>query len=66
MTLITVHTVTNKFVNSILWAEHSIYLGGFDVNWRLQHNILHHTYTNITHVDEDIEPRLKMRWSPSF
>ena len=51
----------NKFVNMILGGTLNI-LGGFDVNWRLQHNILHHTYTNITHVDEDIEQRLKMRW----
>lgn len=55
----------NKFVNTVLGGTLNI-LGGFDVNWKLQHNILHHTYTNITHVDEDIEPRLKMRWSPFF
>lgn len=55
----------NKYVNMILGGTLNI-LGGFDVNWRLQHNILHHTYTNITHVDEDIEQRLKMRWSPFF
>ena len=55
----------NKYVNKILGGTLNI-LGGFDVNWRLQHNILHHTYTNITHVDEDIDQRLKMRWSPFF
>jgi linoleoyl-CoA desaturase len=55
----------NKFVNMMLGGTLNL-IGGFDVNWRLQHNILHHTYTNITHVDEDIEPRLKMRWSPWF
>jgi linoleoyl-CoA desaturase len=55
----------NKFVNMIMGGTLNI-LGGFDVNWRYQHNILHHTYTNITHVDEDIEPRVKMRWSPHF
>ncbi len=53
----------NKYVNSLLGGTLNI-LGGYDVNWRLQHNILHHTYTNITNVDEDIEQRLKMRWSP--
>ena len=52
-----------KWVNSLLGGTLNI-LGGYDVNWRLQHNILHHTYTNITHVDEDIEQRLKMRWTP--
>ncbi|HMN31875.1 MAG: acyl-CoA desaturase [Chitinophagaceae bacterium] len=55
----------NKLVNSIMGGTLNI-LGGFDVNWKSQHNILHHTYTNITHLDEDIDQRLKMRWSPFF
>jgi linoleoyl-CoA desaturase len=55
----------NKLVNKIMGSTLNL-LGGFDVNWRHQHNILHHTYTNITHMDEDIEQRLKMRWSPHF
>ena len=38
-----------KWVNTLLGGTLNI-LGGFDVNWRYQHNILHHTYTNITHV----------------
>ena len=25
-------------------------VGGSDVNWRIQHNVLHHTYTNVKHV----------------
>lgn len=56
---------SNKFINTILGGTLNL-LGGFDVNWRSQHNILHHTYTNITHLDEDIDQRLKMRWSPFF
>ncbi len=55
----------NKVVNSLMGATLNL-LGGFDVNWKHQHNILHHTYTNITHVDEDIDQRVKMRWSPYF
>lgn len=55
----------NRFVNMVMGSTLNL-LGGFDVNWRFQHNILHHTYTNITHVDEDINPRVKMRWSPHF
>lgn len=38
--------------------------GGAVFNWKLQHNILHHTYTNITHMDEDIEDRLVLKFSP--
>lgn len=55
----------NKVINTIMGGTLNL-LGGFDVNWRFQHNILHHTYTNITHVDEDIDQRVNMRWSPYF
>ena len=47
------------------WLGHTLNLcGGSAHNWKLQHNILHHTYTNITHVDEDIEDRLVLKFSP--
>jgi linoleoyl-CoA desaturase len=39
-------------------------LGGSTVNWKLQHNILHHTYTNVVHMDDDIEDKLVLRFSP--
>jgi len=32
--------------------------------WKIQHNILHHTYTNIEHADEDISPRYVLRFTP--
>jgi linoleoyl-CoA desaturase len=42
----------------------SMYLiGGNTFNWRIQHNILHHTYTNIEGFDEDIEPKGSLRLS---
>ena len=31
--------------------------------WKIQHNVLHHTYTNIEHADEDILPRVIFRFS---
>jgi linoleoyl-CoA desaturase len=49
----------NKIVGNVM-----LFLGGSDVNWRIQHNVLHHTYTNITGVDEDINPGIVMRFSP--
>lgn len=55
----------NKLVNRIMGYSLNL-MGGFDVNWRHQHNILHHTYTNIAHMDEDVDQRLKMRWTPHF
>lgn len=39
-------------------------VGGSVFNWKLQHNILHHTYTNIATIDEDIKDRLVLRFSP--
>lgn len=54
-----------KWVNSLLgWSLN--FIGGFSVNWKMQHNILHHTYTNIAYIDEDIQQRLRMRWSPHY
>lgn len=47
------------------WLGHTLnLLGGAVFNWKLQHNILHHTYTNVTHYDDDIEDKLIMRFSP--
>jgi len=33
--------------------------------WKIQHNVLHHTYTNIKGADDDINPPLILRFSPS-
>lgn len=53
----------NKKVNKIL--SHSISLiGGHALNWQLQHNTLHHTFTNIEGHDEDIDAKGIMRFSP--
>ncbi|KTC99231.1 fatty acid desaturase family protein [Legionella feeleii] len=38
--------------------------GGNPICWRLQHNVLHHRYTNIHGVDEDLNPYGFMRFSP--
>jgi linoleoyl-CoA desaturase len=32
--------------------------------WKLQHNVLHHTFTNIEGYDEDIAPPFILRFSP--
>ncbi|MBM3159956.1 MAG: acyl-CoA desaturase [Bacteroidetes bacterium] len=54
----------NQLVNKII-GKVLIFLGGSDVNWRIQHNVLHHTYTNITEIDEDISPpAFLLRFSP--
>jgi linoleoyl-CoA desaturase len=53
----------NQVVNKVLGYVITI-IGGHDVNWRIQHNVLHHTYTNISGMDEDINPGRVMRFSP--
>ena len=49
----------NSFVGYVLYLA-----GGSDAMWRIQHNVLHHTYTNVTGMDEDIDPGKVMRFSP--
>lgn len=54
---------TNKYVNKYIGDVVNI-VGGYDVTWRIQHNILHHTYTNIEGLDEDIDAGMLLRFSP--
>jgi linoleoyl-CoA desaturase len=50
----------NKYAGYLLNA-----IGGFAPTWQIQHNILHHGYTNIDGYDEDIDPGKFLRFSPS-
>jgi linoleoyl-CoA desaturase len=53
----------NKNVNGIVAFILDI-IGGYTVTWKIQHNYLHHTYTNITGLDEDIDSIKLLRFSP--
>lgn len=54
---------TNKTLNT--WLGKIIALvGGYEVTWKIQHNILHHTYTNIEGLDDDINAGVLLRFSP--
>ncbi len=53
----------NPRVNLLL-SKSIFLLGGFPNNWRYQHNVLHHGYTNIEGHDEDIAPISLLRFSP--
>jgi linoleoyl-CoA desaturase len=47
------------------WVGYSLnLLGGMVTNWKMQHNVLHHTYTNIAGLDEDIDTKLALKLSP--
>jgi linoleoyl-CoA desaturase len=52
----------SKTVNQIIGFVIN-FIGGYHVNWRIQHNVLHHSYTNVDGHDEDLE-NLVMRLSP--
>ncbi len=50
------------WINKIMGG--SIYfLAGNVFNWKIQHNVLHHTYTNIHGHDEDLEAGRVLRFS---
>lgn len=40
------------------------FIGGYHVNWKIQHNVLHHSFTNIQGYDEDIDKEGIIRFSP--
>lgn len=47
------------------WVGHTLnLLGGAVVNWKMQHNVLHHTYTNIAGKDNDIDGAGTLRFHP--
>jgi linoleoyl-CoA desaturase len=53
----------NQWINNLL--SYSLnFVGGHNKNWQMQHNHLHHTYTNIEGHDEDIAPLGFLRFSP--
>ena len=53
---------SKKWVNKLMGS--SIYiLAGNVYNWKVQHNVLHHTFTNIKDHDEDIDAGRIIRFS---
>ncbi|MCO4813763.1 MAG: fatty acid desaturase [Flavobacteriales bacterium] len=54
----------NNFVNKMMGYTLA-FAGGYPTNWVIQHNVLHHTFTNIEHFDEDIEKKGVMRFTPN-
>lgn len=53
----------SKFWNELLGFSINI-VGGSSFTWKVQHNFLHHTYTNIYELDEDIADKPIIRLSP--
>jgi len=56
-------TSTDKRVNDLVaWTFDAI--GAASSTWRINHNLLHHTYTNVPTTDTDIEPGPALRFQP--
>jgi len=53
----------NKYVNAVLGYVIN-FIGGFSINWKIQHNTLHHSFTNVHGADEDIDAGNLLRFSP--
>ena len=54
---------SNKRVNSVIGKVLDL-VGGSSAMWKIQHNILHHSFTNIDGLDEDIDTPSILRFSP--
>lgn len=52
-----------KWVNKIMSRSMEL-IGGDAHLWKLQHNVLHHSYTNVYGADEDIDGPPFLRFSP--
>src|ERR1043165_312130 len=53
----------NPKVNYLLGHTLNL-LGGSVFNWKIQHNVMHHTYTNIASHDYDVQDKAVLRFSP--
>lgn len=53
----------NKKINKLLGYSFNL-IGGNSTVWKIQHNILHHTYTNIEEADDDLNAPFFLRFSP--
>jgi linoleoyl-CoA desaturase len=53
----------NKKINTLLGYSFNL-IGGNAVVWKIQHNVLHHTYTNIEHADDDLNAPFFLKFSP--
>jgi linoleoyl-CoA desaturase len=54
---------SNKYVNTFFGHFMNI-VGANSQIWKLQHNVLHHTYTNINEADHDLDVPAFLRFSP--
>jgi linoleoyl-CoA desaturase len=53
----------NKKINTLLGYSFNL-IGANATVWKIQHNVLHHTYTNIEDADDDLNAPFFLRFSP--
>lgn len=53
----------NKRLNKIMGLSINL-IGASASIWKIQHNVLHHTYTNVEEADDDIKVPAILRFSP--
>ena len=63
------HDANHGAYSSKPWVNTAVgyslnFIGASVFNWKMQHNILHHSYTNVHEEDEDIASRWILRLSP--
>lgn len=63
------HDANHGAYSSKPWVNTAVgyslnFIGASVFNWKLQHNVLHHSYTNVHEEDEDIASRGILRLSP--
>jgi linoleoyl-CoA desaturase len=51
------------WVNNLIGYSLNL-VGANAFNWKMQHNVLHHSFTNVHEEDEDISPRGALRLTP--
>jgi len=54
---------SKKWINNLFGYSLNL-IGGNALSWRIQHNVLHHSFTNIKGLDEDLEAGNIMRFTP--
>ncbi len=54
----------NKHINRLMGFTMEM-LGGSGVTWKIQHNLMHHTYPNVYGLDEDVDDKPFIRLSPN-
>jgi len=47
----------HKTVNRLLGITMN-FIGGYHVTWKIQHNVLHHSFTNVHEFDEDLDQKM--------